>query len=181
MANFGSRRNLIVLGGLAVFALGWGGGVLLGVLRPPRTSTPENKAPQVVDADDFAPDSEPTSLRKSSSLLEQVFGLEDLEEEKPSRPRPQPNPAPSSDAVRPDVAGETNVDSDVGEVQEPAPEPAKEVPPVVLEELKAEEGKPPGAQTKEDDLTATEPPEGAVEKADSTSPKKEFLDDNPYK
>lgn len=81
----------MIFGGLCVFALGWGGGLLLGAFNE-KDAEPAASRPQVVDADAFSPEKGSEAAAspegKSSSLLEQVFGLDDLEEERASAPDP---------------------------------------------------------------------------------------------
>ncbi len=184
MVNYGSTRNLLVFGGLAVFALGWGGGILLGVLRPPAAMTPHSAPPQVVDADEYAPETETPPVRKSSSLLEQVFGLDDLEEEKPARPETSPEPVRRAPDEGAPAAAQGLPADGVGESQNEGTTVGNSV---VLEEVAPAPQNALDAPEEMGDAGPTFPPEGETPAAsDANAPavsssKKDILGENPYK
>lgn len=163
MAILNSSRNLLIFGGLGVFALGWGGGLLLGALSSADTPPPPAQ-PQLVDADAYSTskEGEPADApkEKSSSLLEQVFGLDDLEEEKPPRPAPKTKPVP-----------ETEVKTAPREDSEDASED--------LADTILQEGRPSEEQVKLEESPDPAEPE-RPENPEKETPEKGFLDENPY-
>lgn len=177
MAILSSSRNLLIFGGLGVFALGWGGGLLLGAFSSSDAPPPLTQ-PQLLDADTLSSAQEAEKAEaqksKSSSLLEQVFGLDDLEEEHPTKPAQRPKSDTSSAASKTPEDTSTGGSAAVGDQAASARPDAGQVK---LEESDEAQGSavPEKWQT-DDGLAPAEqgtPPE--------EKPVKDILGDNPYK
>lgn len=164
----------MIASGLCVFALGWGGGLLLGAFSEP-DAPPTASRPQVVDADAYSPDKDPSDVAappesKPSSLLEQVFGLDDLEEErgagpsarKPVEPGQSPSARPAPSVVlKEDPPSDTEASAEAVQLEET---PA------------AEELAPPETKTDDSGLS-----NGAGEAVPAEAkPEKAVLPQNPY-
>lgn len=178
MAILSSSRNLLIFGGLGVFALGWGGGLLLGAFST-KEAPPPPAQPQLLDADTLSSAQEAEKAEeqkgKSSSLLEQVFGLDDLEEEKPTKPAQRPKTEASRAAPKPAEETSTGGSADFGN-QGASDRPATTLEVELEESDPAEEAVAPEKWQTDDGLT---PPEQHTPPAEK--PEKDILGDNPYK
>jgi hypothetical protein len=149
---------------------------LLGAFNS--SDTPAHaEQPQLVDADTLPSAQEAEKAEeqrgKSSSLLEQVFGLDDLEEEKPSKSKSKSDGKRSSPPSTSALPTAQPPSSDVADEFLRGSQPATEK--VELEETDQATGTQPDPSWQTQD--GLSPPEPATEPA----PQKDLLGDNPYK
>lgn len=161
-----------------MFALGWGGGHLLGAFSS-TDSAPPSPQPQLVDADAYSSskkenESDPKE-EKSSSLLEQVFGLDDLEEEKPAKPARKVDSREVSGVETEQRGDADNQNGDLADQILRGTEP-----PVQEVEL---EDRPPAAEPAAPEKDPTDGELAPTEESapPEQKPQKDILSDNPYK